>query len=138
MFLLILSAAAAVQSVKVSEKLTLPEVLRQAKAEKKMVLLHFTGGPEWCGDCQNLQTEVMGSDEFKNYAATNFVVFEVDPVAVPQDAALEQLVEDCNVRGWPSLALMDAAGHYVDKVAGYTKGDGPEKVIKQIRAIHQP
>lgn len=49
----------------------------QAKAEKKLVLLDFTGS-DWCGWCIKLNKEVFSKPEFAEYAKKNLVLVEVD------------------------------------------------------------
>src|SRR5437899_11282386 len=51
--------------------------LAKAKAEKKMVLLDFTGS-DWCGWCIKFNQEVLSQSAFTDYAAKNFVLVEVD------------------------------------------------------------
>jgi thioredoxin-related protein len=53
------------------------KALAQAKAEKKMVVLDFTGS-DWCGWCIKLDKEVFSKKEFKDYAKDNLVLVEVD------------------------------------------------------------
>ena len=53
------------------------KAVAQAKAEKKMVLLDFTGS-DWCGWCIKLDKEVFSQPEFKDYAKENLVLVEVD------------------------------------------------------------
>ena len=61
-----------------SEWLTdLPKAQAQAKEEKKMVLLDFTGS-DWCGWCIKLHNEVFSKPEFAEYARKNLVLVEVD------------------------------------------------------------
>ncbi len=103
------------------------KALAKAKAEKKTVLLHFTG-IGWCSECQSLREEVIKSTGFANYAATNFVIVEV-AVSAEQESAL---AERYGVSGWPALVLLDAQGNAVDKVTGYGKGNGAEAVIQEI------
>src|SRR4051794_8557007 len=49
----------------------------QAKAENKKILLDFTGS-DWCGWCKKLDAEVFSQQAFKDYAAKNLVLVEVD------------------------------------------------------------
>src|SRR5882672_6835374 len=61
----------------------------QAKAEKKLVLLDFTGS-DWCGWCIRLNKEVFSKPEFQDYAAKNLVLVEVDfPRSKTQSAELK-------------------------------------------------
>ena len=50
---------------------------KQAKSEKKIVLMDFAGS-DWCGWCIKFRKEVLDTDEFKAYAAKNVVLVEMD------------------------------------------------------------
>src|SRR4051812_585143 len=49
----------------------------EAKAKNKLLLMDFTGS-DWCGWCIKLNKEVFSQPEFKDYAAKNLVLMEVD------------------------------------------------------------
>src|SRR5438093_919127 len=55
----------------------LPAAQAAAKAEKKIVLLDFTGS-DWCGWCIRLKNEVFSQPEFDAFANANLVLVEVD------------------------------------------------------------
>src|SRR6185503_13010449 len=55
----------------------LPAAIAQAKKEKKLVLLDFTGS-DWCGYCIQLKKDVFDTKEFEAYAKQNLVLVEVD------------------------------------------------------------
>src|SRR5438552_12616557 len=55
----------------------LPKAQAQAKAEKKLVLMDFTGS-DWCPPCKALHKNVLTSPEFEAYAKTNLVLVVVD------------------------------------------------------------
>src|SRR5947209_4624292 len=62
----------------------LPKALGKAKAEKKLVLMDFTGS-DWCPPCKALHKNVLSSKEFEGYAQTNLVLVLVDfPRSKPQ------------------------------------------------------
>ena len=48
-----------------------------AKAEKKFVLLDFTGS-DWCPPCKALKKNIFDTDKFKAYAEKNLVLVELD------------------------------------------------------------
>ena len=61
----------------------------KAKAEKKMVLMDFTGS-DWCPPCKALHKNVLTSPEFEAYADKNLVLVEVDfPRTKPQTEELK-------------------------------------------------
>src|SRR6476646_8131652 len=49
----------------------------EAKTSNKLMLLDFTGS-DWCGWCIKLNREVFSKPEFKEYAAKNLVLVELD------------------------------------------------------------
>jgi thiol-disulfide isomerase/thioredoxin len=53
------------------------DALKVAKAEKKVVLVDFTGS-DWCGWCKKLQAEVFTQPEFQTWAAQKAVLLEID------------------------------------------------------------
>src|SRR5258708_38100140 len=55
----------------------LPKALQQAKAEKKDVLLDFTGS-DWCPPCKALHKNVLVSKAVEDYAEKNLLLGGVD------------------------------------------------------------
>ena len=53
------------------------KALAQAKTEKKLVLLDFTGS-DWCGWCMKLDKDTFDQPEFADYAAKNLVLVQLD------------------------------------------------------------
>ena len=102
---------------------SLPQGLAKAKAENKLVLLHFTGS-DWCPPCQALDRQVLSTANFKAYADTNLVLVEVDfPRKKEQPPALKQaneaLQKQFNVGGFPTVILLDAGGKELSRQLGY-------------------
>jgi thioredoxin-related protein len=109
----------------------------QAKADKKLVLLDFTGS-DWCGWCIRLKREVFSQDEFKDYASKNLVLVEVDfPRAKPQSGSLreqnEQLAGRFGIQGFPTIVVLDGEGKKVGEL-GYTPG-GPSAFIAELEKL---
>ena len=97
----------------------------QAKAEKKLVMLDFTGS-DWCGWCIKLHKEVFSQPEFIEYAAKNIVAVEVDfpnkkKLSEEQQKANEALSKKYGIRGYPTLIILDGDGKKVAQM-GYVKG----------------
>src|SRR5258705_10778383 len=68
----------------------LPKAQAQAKTEKKLVLMDFTGS-DWCGWCIKLHKEVFSPQDFADYAKKNLVLVEVDfPITKEQLVALKK------------------------------------------------
>lgn len=106
----------------------LPAAIAQAKKDKKMVLMDFTGS-DWCGWCIKLKKEVFNKPEFAKYAAENLVLVELDfPNKKPQSAELKKanaaLQEKYKVDGFPAIVVLNGEGKEVWKQVGYMPG-GP-------------
>ena len=105
--------------------------LAQAKTEKKMSLLDFTGS-DWCGWCIKLDKEVFSEKEFKDYAKQNLVLIELD---YPQQKRLTKHTKDQNeklkgeykIKGYPTVIILNSEGKQVGQL-GYMEG-GPKAFI---------
>jgi thiol:disulfide interchange protein len=91
-----------------------PKALEQAKAEKKLVMLDFTGS-DWCQPCMVLKRNVLGTKKFKEYADKKLVLVEVDfPNNIEQAPALKktnrELAAKFDIIGYPTIVLVDADG----------------------------
>ena len=98
----------------------------QAAAEKKHVLINFTGS-DWCTFCIKLQKEVFSQPEFAEYARKHLVLVEIDfPRKKEQPPELKKankkLQEQYGVTGYPTLILLDSTGKQVGKKVGYGGG----------------
>ena len=109
----------------------------KAKAENKPMLLDFTGS-DWCGWCIKLDKEVFGEAAFKDYAAAELVLVELDfPRGKGQSAELkaqnEALAKQYGVRGFPTILVLSPDGELIEKT-GYQRG-GPEAYVEHIKGI---
>lgn len=112
-----------------------PKAVAQAKSEKKLVLLDFTGS-DWCVWCKKLDKDTFAKPEFAAYSATNLVLVEVDfPNHKEQSAELKAanaaLQKKYSVEGYPTLVALDGDGEEVWHVEGYLEG-GPKALITQL------
>ncbi len=115
----------------------LDEALKKAKAEKKVVLLDFTGS-DWCGWCMKLKREVFDTPEFASYASRNVVMVEIDfPMHKPQSDDLkkqnEALQAKYEVKGYPALIILDSEGNQIGSMK-YMPG-GPQPFITRLKKI---
>ena len=100
------------------------KAVAQAKTEKKLVLLDFTGS-DWCGWCIKLDKEVFSKADFKTFAKENLVAVTVDfphgkklpKHTVDQNAKLKS---EHGVSGFPTIVLLDADGKAINKWGGYS------------------
>jgi len=109
----------------------------QAKAEKKLLLLDFTGS-DWCGWCIKLNKEVFSQAEFKDYAAKNLVLMEVDfPQTKPQAANVKaqnaRLQTKYKIEGYPTIIVLNPEGKKVGEL-GYQPG-GPKAFIAALDGL---
>jgi thioredoxin-related protein len=107
----------------------LDKALADAKAEKKLVLLDFTGS-DWCGWCIKLHKEVFSKPEFEKYAKDNLVLVTVD---FPQTKQLPRRVKEQNdklqkqyaIKGYPTIIVLNSDGKQVGQLGYQEGGPGP-------------
>ena len=134
-------AALALISANAAESLTwltdLPKAQAQAKTEKKLVMLDFTGS-DWCGWCIKLNKEVFSQPEFAEYAKMNLVAVELDfpnkkKLSAEQKKANDALAQKYDIKGYPTIIVLDSAGKKVGEL-GYLKG-GPKAFIAELEKL---
>jgi protein disulfide-isomerase len=116
----------------------LPKALAQAKADKKMVLMDFTGS-DWCGWCMKFDKETLSKDEFAEYAKSHLELVVVDfPNKKPQSDALKAanraLGDKYGVDGYPTFVVLNADGKEIGRQVGYSPG-GPEAFIAKLEGF---
>lgn len=100
------------------------KALAEAKEGNKLVLLDFTGS-DWCGWCVKLDEEVFSKTDFKKFAKENLVLVELDyPHSKRQTKKLVEqnlaLKDKFQVRGFPTLIVVDAEGKEQARWGGYS------------------
>jgi len=113
----------------------LPKALERAKADKKMVLLDFTGS-DWCGWCIRFHKEVLSTSDFKDYATKNVVLVELDypnhkKLAAELTKANAALKEKFKIEGFPTFVVLNSQGREVGRQVGYLAG-GPKAFIAKL------
>ena len=107
----------------------LPKALAQAKADKKMVFMDFTGS-DWCPPCKALHKKVLTSKVFEGYAKKNLVLVVVDfPHSNSKTLfkgqteelkkANEALAKKYGIDGFPTVIVLDGDGNQLSKEVGY-------------------
>lgn len=108
--------------------------LRQARAEKKDLLINFTGS-DWCVWCQRLAAEVFDTEEFKRQVTRNWVPVKLDfPRRLAQSPQVQarnrQLASRYGVEGYPTIFLADEEGRPYARM-GYQPG-GPATYLRDM------
>lgn len=112
----------------------------KAKAEKKMVLVDFTGS-DWCPPCKALYKNVLTSKEFSAFAKDNLVLVEIDfphnkKQSDEQKKANRELKKKYDVEGYPTVIVFDSEGKELSKKVGYDDETAKEYVaeLKKLKA----
>ena len=115
-----------------------PKALAQAKTDKKMVLVDFTGS-DWCSWCIKFDKEALSTDKFAAYAKNHLELVMLDfPNKKPQSDALKSanaaLQKKYNVDGFPTFVLLGADGKELGRQVGYAPG-GPDAFIAKLEGF---
>jgi len=116
------------------------QALATAKAEKKCVLVEFTGS-DWCGPCIEMKKVVFSKAAFLDYAKKNLILVEVD---YPKLKALPEKVAKQNERlmhqygidksGYPTVILLNPDGKSLGQLEGYS-GQRPGDIIMWVEKL---
>lgn len=111
----------------------------KAKAEKKILLMDFTGS-DWCVWCTRLNTEVFSTKEFKAYAEKNLVLLEIDfPQKKKQSAEVKKanqaLQRKYHVQGFPTVVVLNSEGKKLGQL-GYLQG-GPKVFLAALERLRK-
>lgn len=103
------------------------EAMQQATAQKKGVMLEFTGS-DWCGACIMQKKQALSLPGVQEDIAAAFIPVELDfPRKKQQDeqtkAMLETYKKSYGITGFPTLVFADAQGRPVHTVVGYSNPD---------------
>jgi len=114
------------------------KALQSAKAEKKLVVLNFTGS-DWCEWCIRLQKEVFSQPKFKEYAAKNLVLVEVDfPIGKTLPAQVSKQNEGLLAKFdgdqiFPTIIVLNSDGKKVGEL-NYVPG-GPDAFLAELKKL---
>lgn len=114
-----------------------PAATARAAAEGRAILLNFTGS-DWCVWCHRLHDEVFTQQAFADFAAASLVLVEVDlprrrELPAGLEASNRQLVERFQVKGYPTIVLLNSAGEEIDRL-GYMQG-GPKTFVRELKRL---
>ena len=87
------------------------KALEKAKAEKKCVLVEFTGS-DWCPPCIAMRKNVFSKPEFVTAATRNFILVEVDFPRGDKELAdkNQEFLKKYKIKGFPTVVLLDPEG----------------------------
>ena len=116
------------------------DTLAKAKAEKKLLLAEFTGS-DWCPPCKKQAAEVFGAQEFKDFAAKQLVLLQLDfprskPLSDEVKAQNNELKTKFGIKGLPTVIMLDGDGKELARWVGYG-GGGPAGLIGKITALQK-
>ena len=89
----------------------LAKAFEKAKAEKKCVLVEFTGS-DWCPPCIAMRKNVFSKKEFITAATKKFILVELDFPKGDKDLAEKNqpLAEKYKIEGFPTVILFTPEG----------------------------
>lgn len=89
----------------------LDKATEQAKAEKKSVLVEFTGS-DWCPPCIAMRKNVFSKKEFVDAASKKFILVELDFPKGDKELSEKNkpLAEKFKIEGFPTVVLLDSEG----------------------------
>jgi thiol-disulfide isomerase/thioredoxin len=116
---------------------SLSEAQAEARKSGEPILADFTGS-DWCPWCMKLRAEVFNTKQFKEWAAKNVVLLEVDfPQYKRQDAATKkanaELAAKYRIQGYPTVLFLTVEGKVLG-ASGYLPG-GPVSWTRNAQRI---
>lgn len=115
----------------------LDTALKRAEAEKKAVLVDFTGS-DWCTWCIKLRKDVLDTRDFTDYAQDKLVLLEVD---LPKDAARvggaekakvnHELSKRFRVDCFPTLMVLSDDAVPLKRITGYRTTGALKTIINE-------
>lgn len=108
--------------------------LSKAEKEDKHLLIYFAGS-DWCPHCQRFDEEVISAPTFQRFLDANFVPVLIDfprtlPIKKRQMAYNERKLTQYNIRGFPTVVLLDMSGEEIYRT-GYG-GGGANRFVSQL------
>jgi protein disulfide-isomerase len=106
-------ASAASQEKSIHWEKSYAVAIKKAEETKKPIFLYFSGS-DWCSFCMKFDKEILASEDFIDQVGSIFIFCQVDfPINTIQEPALarqnEELKSTHNVRGFPTIVLLDAS-----------------------------
>ena len=117
------------------------DALALANDENKPIVLVFSGS-DWCAPCIRLKRTILESEDFRNYAASHYVLYNADfPRKKKNQLPLEKLnsnkrlAEKYNPTGYfPLVVVMDKQESVLGKT-GFDRKATPEEYISLLNGF---
>ncbi len=111
---------------------------RSAKKDGRKILALFTG-PDWCGPCQQLEAEVLVTDEFKRLGRKQFIPLKValymnSPQSPQAKAEYHKLSQEYGVEGVPNFVILNPDGSLFAKPDLFKRRKGVSNYTEQVMA----
>ena len=112
---------------------------KSAAVERKVPIFALFTGSDWCPWCKKLESEILKSDEFKNYAKDNLALFVADfPRSIQQPRELaeqnQELAMKYGVEGFPTVVLLNGEDGKEIARTGYRAIDA-KAYVEHIRKL---
>ncbi|QXU44243.1 thioredoxin family protein [Pedobacter sp. D749] len=119
------------------------EAQKQAKITHKQILINFSGS-DWCGPCIRLRKEILESESFEKYAASNLLLVRADfprqkknQLSKEQIKLNESLAEVYNKDGkFPFTVLVDENGKVLKSWDGFPD-ESPQAFVSEIDKLRK-
>ena len=112
---------------------TYDEMIREAKKQKKTVILDFWA--VWCGPCIKLDKETFSNKKLGNYLSQNYIVYKVDVDTFDGKEIVNRFAIDV----LPTIVVFDPKNGQLGKFKGYYPAGYLQKELEKIhsqKSIH--
>ncbi|MCX8022518.1 MAG: thioredoxin domain-containing protein [Syntrophorhabdaceae bacterium] len=106
----------------------LNDALRRAKNEDKGLILYFYS--RYCSYCDMMEKEVLLNSEIKDMLKKDVVFLKID------GDVMRDIVKKYNVRGYPTVSLVEPSGKKITSVPGYISKRDFKKIILYLKGKH--
>ena len=88
--------------------------------EKKLPVLAFFTGSDWCPFCVKMAKETLPTKEFRDFAKDKLVLLYLDfPRSKAPSKEAQELQKRYNIQGFPTTVVLDAEGKVLGSVVGF-------------------
>ena len=121
------------------------EAKAKSAEEGKPILMEFTGS-DWCPRCIALHNNVLTSDVFKQQIPEKFILLKLEldnpwdkSKQTPEEIAqYKKLSAEYNVKGLPTIIVVDATGKEQHRLADYDRSETPQEWVAKLIAAGSP